>query len=220
MTGSSGGRDKTGATPRSLSRLALTTSLPARWGGVGVSVEGGWRPAGWWASPPCCGPGALRRGQGAIFSLCLWVSCLLGGVPMAAASVLDPDAECSTDVILVGSSQLSCPPSPGLRRGEGSLRYWTHHLGCQPQAWQHHSDTWQGQEGPTQSLPHQARMFNMPGKAEGRGWWGSSGSCDFRKSTVTDFSAIKWQIGRSKGPLLNFLFQILLHMKSRLTSET
>ncbi|XP_019601251.2 DNA (cytosine-5)-methyltransferase 3-like [Rhinolophus sinicus] len=30
--------------------------------------------------------------------------------------ILDPDAECSTDVILVGSSELSCPPSPGLRR--------------------------------------------------------------------------------------------------------
>ncbi|XP_032981053.1 DNA (cytosine-5)-methyltransferase 3-like [Rhinolophus ferrumequinum] len=30
--------------------------------------------------------------------------------------ILDPDAECSMDVILVGSSELSCPPSPGLRR--------------------------------------------------------------------------------------------------------
>lgn len=94
------------------------------------------------------------------------MSCLLGGVPMVAASVVDPDAECSMDVILVGSSELSCPP-PGLRRGEGSLRYWTHHLGCQSRPGQHHSDTWQGQERPTQSLP-QARMFNMPGKAEGR----------------------------------------------------
>lgn len=47
-----GGRDKTGATPRSLARLALTTSLPATWGGVGVSVEGGWGQAGWWASSP------------------------------------------------------------------------------------------------------------------------------------------------------------------------
>ena len=62
-------------------------------------------------------------------SRCL--SCLLVGVPLAATLVLDPESEHSPDVILVGSSELSSPPSPGPHRGEGSFEYWAHHLGCQ-----------------------------------------------------------------------------------------
>lgn len=74
----------------------------------------------------------------------------------------------------------------------------------------------QGQEGPTQTWTR-----NMPGKAEGAGCrrprllWP-------QKINVWHLflAAFKLHISRRKGPLLNFLSQILLHTKSRLTSET
>lgn len=98
------------------------------------------------------------------------------------------------DVILVGSSELSSPHSPGLRKGEGALRDWTRHLGCQRQAW-----------AAPKNVPDACRA-RKPGCLtcqERRGGGGSSGSCDFRRPTVTRFSAVfKWQIRRRrKGPL-------------------
>ncbi|KAF5917615.1 hypothetical protein HPG69_006008 [Diceros bicornis minor] len=41
------------------------------------------------------------------------MSCLLAWHPVVAAPVLDPEEEPSMDIILVGSSELSSPPSPG-----------------------------------------------------------------------------------------------------------
>ncbi|XP_066110534.1 DNA (cytosine-5)-methyltransferase 3-like [Saccopteryx bilineata] len=48
----------------------------------------------------------------AIFFLYLCVSYLLGGVHLAAPPLMDPEAECSMDIILVDSSELSSSPSP------------------------------------------------------------------------------------------------------------
>lgn len=78
---------------------------------------------------------------------------------MAAAPVLDLEEEPSMDIILVDSSELSSPPSPGPSRGGGSFKYWPHHLGCQLQAWavarvpDFIPMLRQGWEGPTLRLP-------------------------------------------------------------------
>lgn len=115
-------------------RSSCQEDLPSRLGGVGVPVEGEWGLSWTVGSVPLAGGQGLEgRVRGAIVSLCLCVSCLLGGVHLAAAPVLDPEAECSMDIILVDSSELSSPPSPEPHRGEGSCGYWTLHLGCQPQ---------------------------------------------------------------------------------------
>lgn len=107
-------------------------SLPTSCPGRGTSLPA-WecrRGCGRWVGaergshlcPLCPGPGAQRQeAEGPFSSLCLCVSGLLGGVHMAAAPVLDPEAECSKDVILVGSSDLSSSPTPGPQRGEAPL---------------------------------------------------------------------------------------------------
>ncbi|XP_028360566.1 LOW QUALITY PROTEIN: DNA (cytosine-5)-methyltransferase 3-like [Phyllostomus discolor] len=68
--------------------------------------------------PPGDQPPCELEAEGPFFSLCLCVSPLLGGVHVAAAPVLDPDAECSKDVILVGSSEPSSSPAPGPQRDQ------------------------------------------------------------------------------------------------------
>lgn len=105
-------------------------------GRVGVTVEGERAPSWARAASRAGGQGRSGRGQETVFCLCLCMSCLLGGVPMAGASVLDPEVDCSMDVILVGSSELSAPPSPEPCRGEGPSGA-NPCSGCQPRAGQH-----------------------------------------------------------------------------------
>lgn len=113
----------------------VVLALDAGSGGAGVTIRGGWGPS--WVVG--CIPRAGSQGSQAeahwplspsvhTHPISWWGLCVV--VP-----VLEPDEEHSTDVILVGSSELSAPASPGPRRGEGSFEYWVHHLGCQPQAW-------------------------------------------------------------------------------------
>ena len=69
--------------------------------------------------------------------------------------------------------------------------------------------------------PHpQAWLFNISGKVEGRGWLGQDLPAPVTSEISLWYSllAVKITDGQ-KGPLLNFLFQIRLRMKSRLTSE-
>lgn len=95
------------------------------------------------------------------------------------ASVLDAEVDCSMDVILVGSSELSAPPSPEPCRGEGppgakpslgmpapgwaALRapgFWNI-----PTAFRHLA----GPGGPHPETVPWARMIDVPGNAEGLG---------------------------------------------------
>lgn len=229
----SGGRTR--ATPSSLSRLALNTSLLPG----GPSFRSGRRASLWKAGGRRAGRraaserGARARGQRPRDRfLPLLVHVLSPGWRAhGGASVLDAEVDCSMDVILVGSSELSAPPSPEPCRGEGppgakpsvgmpapgwaALRapgFWNI-----PTAFRHLA----GPGGPHPETVPWARMIDVPGNAEGLG-------C--RRPRLPGLQKInlwhlflavfKSHVSRRKGPLLNFLSQISLHMKSGSTSET
>lgn len=102
--------------------MVLATDIPApqhhpRPGLGGECHCGGWVGAEWGFQDSGLRDGAI---QGTFWLSAVCPVSWFGG-PLGCYLVLDPEAEHSLDIILVGSSELSSPPSPGPRRGEGFI---------------------------------------------------------------------------------------------------